>query len=178
MRPRLAVRVAMATILPIDGNNIPPIDRETRRQRTKVESLRKRYYRVALKAKSSNDGIQKFKAFDCKMRKLAAKLAKIVNGVLLKVGDVEAQQDIVTKLMDFDLLKKSIPPYILCAKEAKVQAKIIENIRTSINVVSHVKTKDHRVVKHVMLSMACLDMVGMCQQWLRFLGFITAMCLM
>jgi len=71
---------------------------------------------VALKAKSSNDRIRKFKAFDHKVKKLAAKLAKIVNGVLLKVGDVEAQQDIVNKLMDFDLLKNSIPPYILCAK--------------------------------------------------------------
>jgi len=32
-----AIRAAMATTLPIDGNNIPPIDKESRRQRTKVE---------------------------------------------------------------------------------------------------------------------------------------------
>ncbi len=72
---------------------------------------------MALKARSSNEGIQKFKAFDCKVKKLAIKLAKIMNGVLLKIGDVEAQQDDVTKLVDSDLLKKSIPPYILRAKE-------------------------------------------------------------
>jgi hypothetical protein len=36
---------------------------------------------VALKAKSSNDGIQKLKAFDHKMRRLVIELAKIVNGV-------------------------------------------------------------------------------------------------
>jgi hypothetical protein len=41
-----------------------------------------------------------------------------VNNVLLKVGDIHAQQDIVAKLMDFDLLRKSNPPYILRAKEA------------------------------------------------------------
>jgi hypothetical protein len=106
-----------------------------------------------LKAKSSNDGIWNSKAFDHKARRLATKLAKIVSGVLLKTGDVEAQQDVVTKLMDFDLLKKSILPYILHAKEAKVQVEISENIRTSLNVVNHVKTKDHSVAKHATFSM-------------------------
>ncbi len=75
---------------------------------------------MALKAISSNAGIQKSKASDRKVKRLAIKLAKIMNGVLLKAGDVEAQQDVVTKLMDSNLLRKSIPPYILCAKEAKV----------------------------------------------------------
>jgi hypothetical protein len=46
--------------------------------------------------------------------------------------------------MDFDLLKNSIPPYIFRTKEAKMQVEIIENIRIGVNVVSHVKTKDHR----------------------------------
>jgi len=39
---------------------------------------------VALKARSSNEGIQKSKASDCKVKKLAIKLAKIMSGVLLK----------------------------------------------------------------------------------------------
>jgi calcineurin-like phosphoesterase len=58
----------------------------------------------------------------------------------------------------------------------KVQAEIIENIRIGLNVASHVKTKDHRVAKHVTLRM--VDMLGMCQQWPGFLGFIITMCLM
>jgi hypothetical protein len=73
---------------------------------------------------------------------------------LLKSGEIEAQQDVIVKLMDFDLLKKFIPPYILCTKEAKVQVEIIENTRIGVNVVSHAKAKDHRVAKHAMFSMA------------------------
>jgi hypothetical protein len=69
-------------------------------------------------ARSSNEGIQKSKASDHKVRKLVIELAKIMNGVLLKARDVEAQQDFVAKLMDFDFLKKSIPPCILHAKSA------------------------------------------------------------
>jgi hypothetical protein len=44
---------------------------------------------VALKARSSSEGIQKSKAPDCKVKILAIKLPKIMNGVLLKSGDVK-----------------------------------------------------------------------------------------
>jgi hypothetical protein len=80
----------MVAILLTDGNDIPPIDKEAKRQRTKVESLRKGSYKVALKARSSNEGIRKSKASDHKVKKLVIELAKIMNGVLLKAKDVEA----------------------------------------------------------------------------------------
>jgi hypothetical protein len=46
----------VATLL-TNGNDIPPIDMEAKRLRTKAESLRKGSYKVALKARSSNEGI-------------------------------------------------------------------------------------------------------------------------
>jgi hypothetical protein len=104
------------------------------------------------------------------VKKLVTKLAKIMNGVLLKAGDAEAQQDVVAKLMDFDLLTKSIPPYILHAKEAKAQAEIIKNIKISLNVASHVKTKDHRVAKHVTLKMVVFGHGGNVLTMARVLG--------
>jgi hypothetical protein len=70
---------------------------------------------MALKARSSNEGIHKSKTFDCKVKRLAIK--RIMNGVLLKVGDVEAQQNVVTKLMD---LVEKIHSSLYRAKEAKV----------------------------------------------------------
>ncbi len=109
---------------------------------------------MALKGKSSNDRIQKSKVCYHKVERLATKLAKIVNNVLLKARDLEAQQDVVAKPMDSNLLKKSIPPYILCAKKEKVQAEIIENIKIGLNVMNDVKTKDHKVTKHFTLCMA------------------------
>jgi hypothetical protein len=159
----------VATLL-TDGNDIPPIDREAKWQRTKAESLRKGSSRMTLKVRSSNEGIRKSKAVDHKVKKLVTKLAKIMNGVLLKARDVEAQRDVVAKLMDFDLLKKSIPPYILQAKEAKVQAEIIENIRIHLNVASHAKTKDHRVAKHVTLRMVVSGHGGNVSTMARVLG--------
>jgi hypothetical protein len=153
VRPRLIVRATMATALPTNGNNIPPINREVKRQKIEVKFLRKRFYKVALKAKSSNDGIRKSKASYRKVMRLVTKLVNIMNGVLLERRDVEAQQDIIAKLMDSNLLKKSILPYILGAKEAKVQTEFFENIMIGLNVVNHVKTKDHRGTKHAMFSM-------------------------
>jgi hypothetical protein len=47
----------MVTTLLIDGNDIPPIDTKAKRLRTKAKSLKKGSYRVALKARSSNEGI-------------------------------------------------------------------------------------------------------------------------
>ncbi len=158
----------VATLL-TDGNDIPPIHKEAKMQSTKVESLRKGSYK-ALKARSSNEGIQKSKASDHKVKKLVTELAKIMNGVLLKGRDVEAQQDVVAKLMDFDLLKKFLPPYILHAKEAKVQVEIIEIIRIALNVESHAKTKDHRVTKHVTLRMVVSGHGGNVSTMARVLG--------
>jgi len=72
--------------------------------------------------------------------------------------------------MDFDLLKKFIPPYILCTKEAKVQVEIIENIMIALNVASDVKTKDHRVAKHAMLSMTMFRHGGNVSTTAKVLG--------
>jgi hypothetical protein len=81
---------------------------------------------MVLKARSSNEGIHKSKTFDCKVKKLAIKL--IMNGVLLKLGDVEAQQNVVTKLMDSNLLKKSTLPYIV-PKKQKCKLKPLKTLR-------------------------------------------------
>jgi len=57
------------------------------------------------------------------VRKLVTKLAKIMNGVLLKTRDVEAQQDVVGKLMDFDLLKNPFLLIFFMPKKQKCKLK-------------------------------------------------------
>lgn len=52
----------------------------------------------------------------------------------------------------------------------KVQAEIIKNIRIGLNVASHVKTKDHRVAKHVTLRMVVSRHGGNVSTMARVLG--------
>ncbi len=62
--------------------------------------------------------------------------------MLIASSDLDVQQEVLAKLIDFEPLKSRFPPYILRAKEAKVLIEIIQNIRTSFNVAKCAKIKD------------------------------------
>jgi hypothetical protein len=73
--------------------------------------------------------------------------------VLIASSDLDVQQEVLTKFIDFEPLKSHLLLYIFHAKETKVQTKIIQNIKTSLNVVKCAKTKYHLIAKHITLSM-------------------------
>jgi hypothetical protein len=98
--------------------------------------------------------------------------------VLIASSDLNVQQEVLAKFIDFEPLKSNIILYILHAKGTKVQTKIIQNIKTSLNVVKCAKTKYHLVDKHATLSMECLDMVKMLQLFPKFLRCVIIMWLM
>jgi hypothetical protein len=73
--------------------------------------------------------------------------------VLIASNDLDVQQEVLAKLINSELLKSHFLFHILRAKETKVQTKIIQKIKTHVNVVKCAKTKYHLVAKHATLSM-------------------------
>ncbi len=73
--------------------------------------------------------------------------------MLIASSDLDVQQEVLAKLIDSKPLKNHLLLYILRAKETKVQAKIIQNIKTSFNVVKCAKTKYHLIAKHTTFNM-------------------------
>jgi len=87
------------------------------------------------------------------VRRIALNLTKTMTNVLIASRDLDVQQEVLAKLINSKPLKSHLLPYILCAKEAKVQVEIIQNIKACFNVVKCVKTKHNLVAKHATLNM-------------------------
>ncbi len=64
--------------------------------------------------------ITKKKIGDHHVRKIVFSFTKIVTYVLITSSDLDVQQEVLAKFIDFEPLKSHFLPYILCAKEAKV----------------------------------------------------------
>ncbi len=73
-----------------------------------------------MKIKSTNVAITKKKIGDCHVKINKNSFTKTMTYVLMASSDLDVQQEVLAKFIDFEPLKSHLPPYILHAKETKV----------------------------------------------------------
>lgn len=144
------------------------IDNESKRQREEAEIERKKSYKEALKVRHITESIRKQTIGDRHVRRIVTNLAQTVANGLLVAGDLHVQHEVLAKLIEYELLKKFLPPRILCGKESKVQAEIIENIRSGLNFVKDARIKDHRTTKYATLNMVVASSYSLLTQLSSF----------